>query len=81
MANVLHRDISAGNIMITEEGRGLLVDWDLSKNLSKSLDSEAPSPPERTVRVVETYLHHQLKLTLCTIGHLAIHGCSPHDRE
>ena len=57
MANILHRDISAGNIMITEEGRGLLVDWDLSK----SLGSEAPSPPERTVRVVETYLCHQLK--------------------
>jgi hypothetical protein len=33
------------------------------------------------VRVVETYLHHQLKLTLYMIGHLAIHGCSAHDRE
>jgi serine/threonine protein kinase len=46
MANILHRDISAGNIMITEEGRGLLVDWDLSKSLGNA--DEAPSPPERT---------------------------------
>jgi hypothetical protein len=38
--------------MITEEGRGLLVDWDFSKSLGMS---GAPSPPERTVRVVETY--------------------------
>jgi RIO-like serine/threonine protein kinase len=26
----LHRDISAGNIMI-HKGRGLLIDWDLAK--------------------------------------------------
>ena len=55
MANILHRDISAGNIMITEEGRGLLVDWDLSKLQTLAM-SGALSPPERTVRVVETYL-------------------------
>ena len=80
MAKVLHRDISTGNIMITEEGRGLLVDWDLSKYQALAM-SGALSPPERTVRVVETYLDHQLKLTLCMIGHLAIHGCSAHDTE
>ena len=50
MANILHRDISAGNIMITEKGRGLLVDWDLSKSLVNA--SGASSPPERTVRVM-----------------------------
>ncbi|KIL56511.1 hypothetical protein M378DRAFT_17009 [Amanita muscaria Koide BX008] len=27
-ANILHRDVSAGNIVITDEGRGVLVDWD-----------------------------------------------------
>ncbi|KAI0317021.1 hypothetical protein OF83DRAFT_193659, partial [Amylostereum chailletii] len=26
---VLHRDLSAGNIMIDEDGRGMLIDWDL----------------------------------------------------
>ena len=50
MANILHRDISAGNIMITEKGRGLLVDWDLSKALVN--ESGASSPPERTVSVM-----------------------------
>ena len=55
LANILHRDISVGNIMITEEGRGLLVDWDLSKFQTLAM-SGALSPPERTVRVVETYL-------------------------
>ena len=50
MANILHRDISAGNIMITEKGRGLLVDWDLSKSLVN--ESGVSSPPERTVSVM-----------------------------
>ena len=30
-AGILHRDISVGNIMITPEGRGLLIDWDMCK--------------------------------------------------
>ncbi|KIJ59739.1 hypothetical protein HYDPIDRAFT_100234 [Hydnomerulius pinastri MD-312] len=31
-AKILHRDISAGNIMLADEGRGVLVDWDLSNS-------------------------------------------------
>ena len=34
--------------MITKEGRGLLIDWDLSKD---SDDLDSISPAERTVRV------------------------------
>ena len=34
--------------MITEEGRGLLIDWDLSKDRD---DFDSVSPAERTVRV------------------------------
>ncbi|KAA1467193.1 hypothetical protein DENSPDRAFT_832184 [Dentipellis sp. KUC8613] len=30
-AGILHRDISGGNILITSEGKGVLIDWDLSK--------------------------------------------------
>jgi len=29
-AHILHRDISVGDILITDEGGGLLIDWDLS---------------------------------------------------
>ncbi|KAK7034565.1 hypothetical protein VNI00_012412 [Paramarasmius palmivorus] len=44
-AQVLHRDISAGNILITDDGRGLLIDWDLSKPLSQM---GVPRQVERT---------------------------------
>ncbi|KAH8984958.1 hypothetical protein EDB92DRAFT_1766970, partial [Lactarius akahatsu] len=30
---ILHRDVSAGNILITEDGSGILIDWDLSKKV------------------------------------------------
>ncbi|KIM73233.1 hypothetical protein PILCRDRAFT_829310, partial [Piloderma croceum F 1598] len=46
-----HRDISAGNILITCEGKGLLIDWDLSiklfdPNTGKKLSSARR--PDRT---------------------------------
>ncbi|KAF5389910.1 hypothetical protein D9757_003597 [Collybiopsis confluens] len=31
----LHRDISVGNIIITDEGRGMLIDWELSKDVKQ----------------------------------------------
>ena len=40
--------------MVTEGGRGLLIDWDLSKNFL--IDPEAVIPAERTVRVNLLYL-------------------------
>ena len=30
-AGVLHRDVSPGNILITEDGEGILNDWDMCK--------------------------------------------------
>ncbi|KAA1467096.1 hypothetical protein DENSPDRAFT_227079 [Dentipellis sp. KUC8613] len=33
LAHILHRDVSGGNILITEDGRGVLIDWDLSKEV------------------------------------------------
>ncbi|KAI0318553.1 hypothetical protein OF83DRAFT_1115418 [Amylostereum chailletii] len=33
--NILHGDISAGNIVITKDGHGILIDWDLSIDLTK----------------------------------------------
>ncbi|KAH9000864.1 hypothetical protein EDB86DRAFT_2827764 [Lactarius hatsudake] len=32
---ILHRDVSAGNILITDHGSGILIDWDLSKKVVK----------------------------------------------
>ena len=54
-AGILHRDISAGNLLICEykskdangspERRGLLTDWELSKPLKELVQRQ----PERTV--------------------------------
>ncbi|KAF8553341.1 hypothetical protein OG21DRAFT_1254751 [Imleria badia] len=40
-AKILHRDISAGNIILTDEGSGLLIDWELAK-LMKEVGSRRP---------------------------------------
>ena len=44
-ARVLHRDISAGNIILTDEGKGLLIDWELAK----MMDEGGSRRPDRTV--------------------------------
>ena len=46
-ARILHRDISAGNILITDSGSGMLIDWDLSKEIKD--DDETPRQHSRTV--------------------------------
>jgi serine/threonine protein kinase len=47
IAKMLHRDISAGNILITKEGRGMLGDWEMAKHVDDIRDGG--SQPERTV--------------------------------
>ena len=47
-AGILHRDVSAGNILISGEGSGILIDWDLSKKMIKDVDEE-PRQHSRTV--------------------------------
>ncbi|KAI0319060.1 hypothetical protein OF83DRAFT_1112345 [Amylostereum chailletii] len=42
LLKILHRDISAGNILITEDGRGLLIDWDLCRDLSSPVVLDEP---------------------------------------
>ncbi|KAI0273497.1 hypothetical protein BC834DRAFT_799544, partial [Gloeopeniophorella convolvens] len=39
--HILHRDISVGNILITDDDKGILIDWDLSKKLSPSTEGKA----------------------------------------
>ncbi|KAM6501554.1 hypothetical protein JOM56_001531, partial [Amanita muscaria] len=41
-AHILHRDVSVASILITHEGRGVLVDWDVHKHVDDSV-----SQPER----------------------------------
>jgi len=38
-AGFLHHDFSPGNIIITVDGKGLLIDWDLSKLLAGKLET------------------------------------------
>ena len=47
---ILHRDISTGNVLITEEGAGILIDWDLSKK-AKVDPNAKPRRHSRTVGV------------------------------
>ncbi|THU76235.1 hypothetical protein K435DRAFT_705268, partial [Dendrothele bispora CBS 962.96] len=34
-AAILHRDVSVGNILVTEDRKGLSSDWELSKPISE----------------------------------------------
>ena len=65
-ANILHRDISVGNVLITPDRKhGLLIDWEFSKRApppptdpiantpsSRPSDSETEQPPHETQRAV-----------------------------
>jgi RIO-like serine/threonine protein kinase len=56
---ILHRDISAGNILITKEGTGILIDWDLSKKVKVRDDADAqPRRYSRTVSLSEICVTH-----------------------
>ena len=70
-AKILHCDISPRNILITGEGNGLLVDWDLSKHIG---GANTKNPPERTVWIKPFLFFSDAYDT--NIGYLAIHGRS-----
>ena len=55
-ADVLHRDISVGNVVILEDGTGLLADWDLCKVMNSASANEGHAI-ERTVSK-----HHYLDI-------------------
>ncbi|KAF9226393.1 hypothetical protein BS17DRAFT_777175 [Gyrodon lividus] len=35
VARILHRDVSAGNVIVTDQGKGLLIDWELAKKVGE----------------------------------------------
>ena len=70
-ANILHRNISAGNIMILEGGGGgFLIDWDICVRIE-----EGTEPSERVERTVGICLCSKIALLLISvfIGNMAIH--------
>ncbi|KAI9447343.1 hypothetical protein F5148DRAFT_988142, partial [Russula earlei] len=40
---ILHQDVSAGNILIHEDGSGILIDWDLFKKEDMDVQPRGPS--------------------------------------
>ena len=48
-AEILHRDISVGNIMISEGGEGFLIDWDMCVHVRPGAKSSGRV--ERTVGI------------------------------
>jgi len=72
-AKILHRDISAGNIMISEEGGGFLIDWDMCVRIGGGVQ-----PSERVERTVSVCLLFQDCLVDVSdiLGNVAIHVSS-----
>ena len=72
-ANILHRDISAGNIMISEGGGGFLIDWDMCVRVE-----EGAEPSGRVERTVGICLFSNIALSLMSVfvGNVAIHVSS-----
>lgn len=65
-ANILHRDISSGNIMIGDTGEGYLIDWELSLNTTRGASFD------RIVRFLVP-AHMFLTAEAFLLGYLAIH--------
>ena len=76
-AGVLHRDISAGNIMIVDDDEpnirgGMLIDWDLSKVIDPD-ESNTAHQYTRTVSKMSDAA--RLLSPDISPGNVAVHGC------
>jgi len=72
-AHVLHRDISAGNILITCEGKGLLIDWDLSIKIIDPKTGKKPSSARRPDRTVSFYFFAVVLSLTISSGDVAVY--------
>ena len=72
-AEILHRDISVGNIMISEGGGGFLIDWDMCVRVGPGAKSSG-----RVERTVGSCLCSKIDLLLISVftGNMAIHVSS-----
>jgi serine/threonine protein kinase len=50
ICSILHRDISAGNILLSFEGDGILIDWEMARKVKDI--HEGPRQPGRTVSAI-----------------------------
>jgi len=66
IAKILHSDVSVQNIMIDEEGNGMLTDWDFSEPVG-------PGERRRGWRTVSTLNSYHLIIPTCLTGNLAVH--------
>ena len=71
---ILHRDVSAGNILITDKGGGILIDWDLSKKVKEYVDPK-PRQHSRTVRYRSRGDLFNGEIDTFS-GNMAVHICS-----
>jgi len=67
-AGILHRDISVGNTLITDEGKGLLIDWDLCLNLNNGRAST-----RRPDRTVSAYIFAIDTFLTVSLGNMAVY--------
>lgn len=58
LCGILHRDVSGRNVMMTEDGRGILNDWDFAKRIAGPGEVEVPRDHERTVSFLYTQSLH-----------------------
>jgi len=72
LAKILHGDISVQNIMIDEDGNGMLIDWDFSKPVD-SVERH------RGWQIVSTLGSYHLIMLTCLAGDLAVHLCQSSD--
>ena len=72
-AEILHRDISMGNIMISEGGQGFLIDWDMCVHVGLGAKSSG-----RVERTVGSCSCSKIDLLLISVfaGNMAIHVSS-----
>jgi len=69
VTKILHHDISAGNILLTDDGKGLLIDWELAE----MMDEGGSWRPDRTVSYPVQYHSAVHSPRQNSSGNLAIH--------